>query len=276
MDETIFGTSASSFDEDYVIYGKGKRRYTILRYKRERAIMKKVRNHSIAISAEEAGLAGKRSWSPVYVDLPAAAMTAYEKMVEEYLLEVEGELITAKNLGVLRLRLLQITGGFTTSGKQYHSSKVEAVRDYLRLLHEQGEPFIVGARFLPEVEAVAGSVPRDCNVGVVTGATRQSRDEMVDLFQRGRLDGLVFQVQAGSAAIELSRAAEVIFYSLPDGWIDFKQFSDRVLGPNQKRPVRYTPILARHTLDRNVLVGLRRKESWHNELMNNPRSFLSG
>jgi SNF2 family DNA or RNA helicase len=99
---------------------------------------------------------------------------------------------------------------------------------------------------------------------------------MVAQFQRGRLDTLVFQVQAGAAAIELSRAAEVVMYSLPDGWVEFKQFMDRVMGPNQKRPVRNTAILARGTLDRSVIRGLIKKEDWHNTLMDNPEDFLKG
>lgn len=276
MDESVFGTSVADFDEEHVIYGHGKRQYTVVGYRGEATLLKKIRRHSISISAEEAGLAGEKFWNTIDVELPTRAREAYEQMVDEFIAEVDGTVITAKNAGVLRLRLLQITGGFTTEGHALHRAKLEAVVDWLRLLGEQGEPWIVGARFIPEVDAIAAALPRDVRVGVVKGATRKTRDESVARFQRGGYDGLVFQVQAGSAAIELARAAEVVFYSFPDGWVDFKQFSDRVLGPNQKRPVRYTAILARNTLDRRVIETLQRKETWHNTLMDSPdlRGFL--
>lgn len=276
MDPTVFGTAVADFDDRYVQYGHGKRRFTILRYKREEEILRRVRRHSVSVSADEAGLAGVRMWNPLWVNLPAGARRAYDELVEEFMTEVEGGIITAKNAGVLRLRLLQVTGGFTTEGKTYHREKVDAVREYVRLLQEQGEPYIVGCRFTPEVHATLEALGKFSRCEAVHGETRRGRDLAIKAFQRGSLDGLVFQVQAGAAAIELARAAELVFYSFPDGWVEFKQFGDRVLGPNQHRPVRYTPILAKDTLDKSVVRGLRRKEEWHDTLMDNPRAFLQG
>ena len=276
MDETIFGTSAGAFDERHVVYGHGKRRYTILKYRNEERILKRVRAHSISVSARDAGLQGVREWNPIKVELPARAMTAYLQMAKDFMTEVDGELITAKNIGVMRLRLLQITGGFTTEGKTIHREKVEAVRAYCELLQEQGEPYIVGCRFTSEVHATLEALGKFSRVEVVHGETRRNRDLAIKAFQRGTLDGLVFQVQSGSAAIELSRAAELVFYSFPDGWVEFKQFGDRVLGPNQHRPVRYTPILAQGTLDKSVVRALQRKEDWHGVMMKDPTRFLRG
>jgi hypothetical protein len=276
MDESVFGTAAGAFDRRHVVYGHGKRRFTILMYRNEKTILKKVRRHSISVSAEEAGLQGVRHWNPINVSLPARAMTAYLEMAEHFVTEVEDGIITAKNAGVMRLRLLQITGGFTTEGTMVHRAKLDAVRDWCLLLSEQDEPYIVGCRFTPEVLAVAEALSKFSRLEVVHGATRKSRDLAIKDFDRGRLDALVFQVDAGSAAIDLSRAAEMVLYSFPDGWVSFKQFTDRLGGPNQKRPMRFTPILARGTLDRAVIRGLIRKENWHNELMNSPSRFLRG
>lgn len=279
MDETLLGTSAGAFDRRHVVYGHGKRRFNVVAYRGENRIKKIVRENSISVSAEEAGLAGTRFWDPLHVTLPEKAMKVYMQLVSEFLALLEsGEVIDATNAGVLRLRLLQVTGGFTTDGVQIHRAKLEAATDWLRLLHEQEEPFIVGCRFTPEVLAVAEAVSKFSRIEIVHGATRKSRDMAIKDFQRGQLDGLIFQIQAGSAAIELARAAELVYFSLPDGWVHFKQFGDRVMGPNQKRPVRYTPILAKGTVDQRVLEGLRRKEEWHNELMGckSIKGFLLG
>jgi len=46
------------------------------------------------------------------------------------------------------------------------------------------------------------------------------------------------------------------------------------MGPNQKRPVRYTHILARNTLDAAVMNSLAQKEDWHRTLLKDPRRFL--
>lgn len=276
MDEKIFGTSVGRFDERYVVYGKGRRRFTILYYKHEDRILKKVRRHSYSVSAEEANLQGVRQWNPIEVEIPQSVMEKYLELADELVTEFDGELVTAKNAGVLRIRLLQLCGGFLSGGKQVHGAKVQAARDWLGLLYAQGEPFVVGARFLPEVHKLAESVPHGCRVEVVEGATRKHRDMAIKDFVRGRRDGLIFQIQSGTAAIDLSRAAELVYYSLPDGWVDFKQFGDRVMGPHQTRPVRYTPILTKGTLERSVIRALQQKEDWHAQLMRSPERFLRG
>jgi SNF2 family DNA or RNA helicase len=87
---------------------------------------------------------------------------------------------------------------------------------------------------------------------------------------------LVFQVATGSLAIDLSAAGEVIFYSLPDSFIDYWQAVSRVLGPKQTRAVRVRHLLATGTVDVTQLHGLRNKFDLHAELMENPHNFLRG
>jgi SNF2 family DNA or RNA helicase len=148
---------------------------------------------------------------------------------------------------------------------------------YAENLLEQGERVIVYARYLAEVHACAETL---AGVGYPTtelyGKTKR-RDfrDAIAAFQRPReTRALVFQVQTGSLAIELSAGAEVIIYSPPDGWENYYQCLQRVMGPNQKRPVRYTHILARHTLDAAVMAALAAKEDVHRTLLKDPRRFL--
>jgi SNF2 family DNA or RNA helicase len=201
-------------------------------------------------------------------------------MVEEFITELEGgESVSASNPAVKRLRLLQITGGFTTEGTKIHDEKVRKARAYLDSLLDQGESVVLYARHLAEVAAVAGAA-EDAGypTRAITGATKQrDRTAAIRYFQRhSRPQALVFQVQTGSLSIELTRAAEVVFYSLPDGWELYWQCLSRVLGINQHRPVRYSHILAHETADISVLEGLIKKEDWHRTLYKDPRRYLAG
>jgi hypothetical protein len=279
MDDSIFGTSAELFDEEYVNYGHGSRRYSITGYRKEKQLIRKIRAHSIAVSADEAGLAGKKFWQSIRVDLPPRARKIYEEMAEEFLTEWKGSEIDAKNAGVKRLRLLQICGGFTTAGDQIHREKVTATKDYLSNLLDQGEKVVAYARFSPEVESIRETAERvGYRTHMVAGATTRldGRRAIQDLQRSTDPVAIVFQVQAGSQSIELSAAAEVLYFSTPDGWVDYWQSLHRVLGPNQNRPVRYTHILARRTVDLGTVAGLRRKEDWHATMMRNPRRYLLG
>jgi hypothetical protein len=284
MDPSILGTNASSFDEEYCIYGQGPRKYTVIRYRNLPKLQAIIGAHSVSCTAEEAHLAGKLEFQILPTTLPQKVRRHYDELAEHFLTEVDGQLITASNAGVKRLRLLQLTSGHV-GDKQLHRAKEQVAKDWLALLREQGEGVVVYCRFTAEVDAqerLANAVGYD--VRVIDGrTTRSARADSLRWFQERRGTSnthaplaLVLQYQAGGTSIELSAAAEVLFVSLPDGWVQFWQALNRVRGPNQNRPVRVTAICARGTVDMSVLYGLRNKEDIHRLLMRDPKRFLRG
>jgi SNF2 family DNA or RNA helicase len=278
MDESLLGTNAGDFDEEYVIRGTGRRKWTILRYNHLRKLTRIVDRNSIACTARQAGLEGKLFWQVLPVTLPQKVRDLYDELAEEYIVETEHGILDAANQGVLRLRLLQLTSGFTTAGDQIHDAKTTALRAYVENLSEQGEDVVVYCRFTAEVDSSRDLLARaGYRTQVLDGRTRRrDRGHVVHSFQSSKRSpqALVIQHQAGSLAIELTRAAEVVFLTLPDSWVDFWQCLNRLRGPNQHRPVRVTALVARGTVDRKVLMNLRKKEDWHGDLMHDPHRFL--
>jgi SNF2 family DNA or RNA helicase len=279
MDESIFGTSAADFDERYVVRHRVQE-WKIVRYRRERELLRRVRAHSLAVSAEEAGLANKQFFARLSVELPADVREMYDQLAEEFVLEWEGGLITAKNAGVKRLRLLQLTGGFATDGQQFHRAKLERVKAYGKLLLDQGESVLVYSRFSPEVAAVhelLGSL--GFRAHRVDGST-SSGDRRLALAALRRPPSeptaISFQYQAGSRALELVGAAETIFYGPSDSWVDYWGALKRTQGPNQRRPCRYTHLICPGTVDVAAMRGLRNKEDFQAQMMRNPRRYLFG
>lgn len=279
MDENIFGTNAQDFKDEHVVYHP-KHHWKIVRYKMSQTLEKKVRANSYAVSADEAGLANEQFSQRLTVELPARAKKMYLELATEFLTEWEGGVIDAANAGVKRLRLLQLVGGFTTEGLQIHDAKVRVLEGYLQLLLEQEESAVVYARFRPEVAAafaaakkvgfrsfrVDGTIKRaDRSVAIASLAKRPKKPTVV-----------VFQYQAGSRSIELVGAAETVYFSTPDGWVDYFQTMKRTQGPNQHRPVRYTHLLVPGTVDVSTIKGLQEKEEWHQQMMKNPRRYLFG
>jgi len=278
MDESLFGTNAGSFDEEYVVRGTGRRQWAILGYNHLSRLKRIVRQNSITCTAQQAGLAGQLFWQILPVKLPQRVMDLYEELAEEYIVETEHGVLDAANQGVLRLRLLQLTSGFLTGGEQIHDGKTTILRAYAEGLRDQDEDVVVSCRFTAEVDSSRDVLERlGYHTQVLDGRTkRRDRRHILDTFQSSRRSpqALVMQHQAGSLSIELTRAAEVVFLTLPDDWVAFWQVLNRLRGPNQKRPVRVSAIIARNTVDRRVLYGLRRKEDWHGDLMRDPHRFL--
>lgn len=279
MDPSIFGTSKADFEDLYCIYGKAQwNKWNVVKWPRKRELLRKIRDHSITVTEEEAGLVNKKFIQRFHFELPAQAKKLYNEMAEHLVAEIEdGVVIDAANAGVRRLRLLQIVGGFTTEGSIIHQAGLDRTRQYVQLLAEQDQPFILYARFSPEVRALV-RLCREAKLDVgqiVGGQTRHDRTEAIKRFQEARgVRAMVAQVDAASVGIELSAAREVVYYSLPDGWESWRQSMSRVLGPNQRGAVRYTILQARGTLAPSVLQGLIRKEDIHAEMMRNPRRFL--
>jgi hypothetical protein len=278
MDEGIFGTDAASFKDEYVVYGKGRQKWKVIRYNNVKQLEKKVRAHSYAVSADEAGLANKVFMQALKVKMPSHAIKMYLELVEEFITEWEGGVIDAANAGVKRIRLLQLVGGFTTEGQQIHDAKVRTLRDQLRLLVGQGESVVVYCRFTPEVAAAYRVADEVAPLAFrVDGQTkRHDRSKAIAALREIPEEPtvVVFQYQAGSRAIELVGAAETVYYSTPDGWVDYFQTMKRTQGPNQKRPVRYTHLVVPGTVDVSTIRGLKEKEDWHSSLMRNPRRYL--
>lgn len=284
MDQSIFGTSKQGFEDEYCMYGFGSRKYTIIAYRNKKKLLKKVKARASIISAEEAGLAGTEFFNPVRVKLPSTVRRMYDELAGTFVTELEdGATITAANAGVLRLRLLQLTGGFTTDGDEIHAAKLEAARDYLSDLCEQDENVVVYARFIPEVAALANIAKRvGLDVRTIRGGVkRKDRAAYLDWFKASDTSArgprcIVFQAEAGSLGLDLTASAETFFYSIPDSWETFFQCTRRVLGPKQKRPVRHTFLTAMGTVDTAVLQAVRNKRDMHREMMGNPKSFLFG
>ena len=280
MDPSIFGmTAKKDFEESFIVYGYGRRRFQIIRYRDKPKLLRLIRSRASIVTQEEAGLRGQEFFNPIRIDLPAKVRDHYVRFAEDLILEIGSTTIEAPNPAVRRLRLLQMTGGFTTDGKAIHRAKLEAIADYLADLITQDESVVVYARYIPEVKALEQVCRK---VGYRTAAIHgaippKARTQAIADFQHGDVPhALVFQCEAGALAIELTAAAESVFYSLPDSWESFYQATQRLAGPKQTRPVRHTFILARGTVDESVLHTLRSKKNLHAEMMDHPRAFLFG
>ena len=288
MDESIFGTDVASFDEVFCNMGFGTRRHKVVSYNHKDILKQKIRENSYIISRARAFPDAEPELPPVSVKIhiPRKARRLYDELVQEGLAFLEGgEVIEGLTPGVLRLRLQQITGGFTTDGVELHDAKLKMAKDILRDLHELHESIIVYCRLLPEVHAVhreakaLGFRSYEIHGGVRDSDRTLARKSL----EATRADPkgqrpvcLVYQVSTGSLAIDLSAAGEVLFYSLPDSFVDYWQAVSRVHGPKQTRAVRVRHLLGVGTVDIRQLAGLRDKADLHAELMGNPRGFLLG
>lgn len=184
----------------------------------------------------------------IHVPLEESA-EAYDQMAEDMVARIKtGEITEASIALVQSLRLRQLSGGVakTTPTKDnprgrlvvIGSEKLNVLQDRLEDLMEAEEHVIIGASFRPDLQRIERLCAKmGIHHGVVKGGVKPlERQRIRDQFEACR-EGAVFigNPATASEGIDLRSAAITIWYSLPNSWVNFKQFSDRnALHPHAK------------------------------------------
>lgn len=182
---------------------------------------------------------------------------------------------------VLRLRLRQLTGGMATTDDgdviRIGSEKSVAMRGKLEQLFEHDEKAVIAAAFIPDLDEMEMI---GADLGVPTfrlsgGVSRRHGDLQIAEFRKLNEPAIfVMQPQAGSLGIDLSTSSRMLWYSLVDSWVDFKQANDRIA--LSRRSTTFTYFLAKGTIDRVMFRALRTDGDVHNAIMTRPEALLRG
>jgi SNF2 family DNA or RNA helicase len=199
-----------------------------------------------------------------YVTLSEKAMDTYNSFADELILDIDKSIITADNVLVKATKLQQIAGGFVFDDehdiKHVHDDKIQAVKN---ILADIKEPVVIFARYSAEVYNLWVHLTQDYSVGILDG----KHNELAN-WQNGEKDILIVQIDTGSEAISLVRAAHVIYYSVTYSLGKFEQSMMRVSGPKQKASkLFYYYIIAAHTIDEDIYDALQSKTDVKNKVM---------
>jgi SNF2 family DNA or RNA helicase len=175
---------------------------------------------------------------PIHLDESAEV---YDQMAEDMVARIETGEITEASIALTQsLRLRQLSGGVAkTSPTKDHprgrliiigSEKLRTLEDRLEDLMEAGEHVIIGASFRPDLQRIEKlCIKRKWKSFLVMGGVKRAdRDRYVKEFEAHE-DGAVFigNPAAASEGIDLRSAAIMIWYSLPQSWVHYRQFMDR-------------------------------------------------
>lgn len=175
---------------------------------------------------------------PIHLDESAEA---YDQMAEDMVARIKtGEITEASIALVQGLRLRQLSNGIartmsTKDNPKGHlrvigSEKLQTLEDRLEDLMEAGEHVIIGASFRPDIQRIERLCAKHKwkAVSVYGGVKMSERHHLVREFNNFE-DGAVFigNPAAASEGIDLRSAAILIWYSLPQSWVHYRQFMDR-------------------------------------------------
>lgn len=185
-----------------------------------------------------------------------ADMKRYQDFKRDYIMELDGQVVTASNAGVLAMRLHQLTGNAT-------SPKLQATVD---ILDEIGrKPTVIFTRFSEEVRLLEDLLVKEgLSVLKVVGGVHQHLE-----FQAGQGDVCIVNIEAGAEGIDLTRARYVIYYSTGYKRTSYLQSRYRVRRANSTdkvNPITFYHLRIDGTID-NVIAKVLEGKGEENDLL---------
>lgn len=266
LDPRIFGTSFTKFRSRYALMG-GYGGYQVIGYRNLEELAAKAHSIAFRVTKEECLDLPETINQFVYADLEAEAKKLYQTLRKEAIIKFsETEQVTAPIVLTELLRLQQITGGFVPVGdnhyKQISQAKLQVVRELLEDFKDSDKKVVIFARFVPEVEAIAEIAQNlGLKVFTLTGKTPvEARQQALKDFQLGDLQVFIAQIATGGVGITLTAADTAIFYSTDFSLANYEQAKARLHRIGQKSPVVYIHIMAKGTIDEEVMRRLAAKQ----------------
>ena len=199
-----------------------------------------------------------------FVELEPKAMKLYRELAKESYAEMERGEITASNVLTKILRLSQVTGGFVgDDDKSMHAvstAKMDALEDILDSVMADGKKLVIMARFVAELDAIAALLEKHgIGYAQVRGGVKD-RAEEVRRFQ-GDADCRVFvgQIAAAGLGLTLTAADTLCFFSMDYSMSNFTQAQARIHRIGAKDTCHYLYLIAKGTIDEQVIKALRDK-----------------
>lgn len=256
LDQSVFGTSFSSFKARYSRHG-GFGGYILMGYLKQKEFRKKIAKHAFVMARIPKVPTQHTVWSYPLVE----SEEAYAEMANEGVWKN----IEAPNPLARSTRLSQIASGVVRSptGRSIRvgHEKRRAFEGLLEQLEANGhEKVVVFSRWLSPMQDI-GAVGRRQGYHILPfhgGVSPDLRERRIDYFQESS-DPCLFiaQTSTGALGIELSAASVAVFYTLPNGLVDYDQDLARIQLMYEKRTLSYYYLCGEGTVEEAQVASLR-------------------
>lgn len=212
----------------------------------------------------------------VYVDLPETLWPKYRSMKREMFTELrkDGKATIAANGGVKTSKLRQIANGFMFTGdsdkpsekdmwEDLHDEKIAALDSIIE--EANGMPVLVAYHFKPDLAKLKKAFPQ--------GRVLDDKQSTIDDWNAGKIPVLFAHPASAGHGLNLQWGSNIIaFFGLDWNLELYMQIIERIGPLRQKqaglnRPVFVYHIVARGTIELDVLLRLRGKKSVQEVLM---------
>lgn len=232
-------------------------------------ITKRIADITISLKAEDYLQMPDQIDSVIEVGIPKKARDAYSKMEREAFLQFDRDQITALNAAAVISKLTQISNGFVYGEDhkpiRIHDSKTQALEE---IIEQADGPVLVFYEFQEDAEHLADAL----------GAEILKTEADISKWNKGEVPVMLAHPASVGYGLNLQEGGHtIVWYGLTWSLEQYLQANARLHRQGQQKPVLVYRILARDTVDRQILESLDRKDATQSavlEILKNRRKDL--
>jgi SNF2 family DNA or RNA helicase len=224
------------------------------------AITKRIADITVSMKAEDYLTLPDKVESTIEVSLDEKGLKAYKEMEKESLIELEGEEIAALDAAAVMSKLLQMANGFiydeAHNPRHIHEAKLDALGE---ILEAAESPVLVYYNFQADKDAILSRFH---------DARLLENDSTIEEWNKGKIKILLAHPASAGYGLNLQDGGHIMaWYGLPWSLEQYLQAVARLQRQGQKYPVMVYHLIAKGTVDEQVVASLSKKDMTQSALI---------
>lgn len=178
------------------------------------------------------------------------APSEYKTFIKKRLVTIDGDELIGDTSLTMRLYMREICGVYAKEKMQMFKDIVDSTDDRI----------IVFYNFTAEMEELRELVS-DRPISLVNGGNRD-----LDAYENHENSVTFVQYQAGARGLNLQKATQMVYFSLPESSDLYEQSRKRIHRIGQEKPCFYHILLCKNSIDEKILDTLRMRKDLTDEL----------
>ena len=235
----------------------------------ENAIYEKISDITVSMKANEYLKMPELLTSNYVVELSNSEKNQYDEMKKSLVLEITDGEITASNAASLSNKLCQLSNGAIYDDEQniveIHDRKLEALEDIIESMN--GKPLLIAYWYRHDLERIKSRF-----------SVREIKtSEDISDWNDGKIPvALIHPASAGHGLNLQSGGSTLVWFGLTWSLELYQQTNARLYRQGQKNTVVIQHIIAKGTIDEQILKALQRKDNTQSDLIDAVKADLGG
>ena len=231
----------------------------------EERIYAKISDITISMKATDHLQMPELIMSRCEVELSPKERQKYEQLKKDLVLPVDDEEITAANAAALSGKLCQLANGAIYDDDkravQIHDRKIDALEDIIESMN--GRPMLVAYWFKHDCDRIAERLSE-----LKVPFAKLDTDESIEKWNRGEIPvALIHPASAGHGLNLQSGGSTLVWFGITWSLELYQQTVARLWRQGQKQTVVVQHIIAKNTIDENIMAALEKKEHTQSALI---------